>query len=409
MERETSFPKDQIKVLLLENIHPEAHRAFKGEGYAVETEARSLGEEELRERIGDVFILGIRSKTHLGKPLFEESRKLIAIGAFCIGTEQIDIRGANRVGAAVFNAPFSNTRSVAELALGQMIMASRGIFEKNNQMHQGTWNKVSPDASELRGKTLGIIGYGKIGSQISVLTESLGMQVVFYNTSEVLSLGNAKKINTMEEILENSDIVSVHVSGKPSNRNLISAEQFQIMRSEAIFINLSRGYVVDLEALSYFLKSGKLKGAAIDVFPDEPQSDNEEFHSVLQEIPNVILTPHIGGSTREAQVDIARFVSGKIINFVNSGDTQLSVNYPNIQLPSQADSHRFLHLHRNVPGIMARINSILAEREINILGQYLQTEEELGYVITDVNKQYSKGVISDLKRVPETIKFRVLY
>lgn len=407
--RPTSFPKDKINVLLLEGIHENARQVFEDEGFPVESLRTSLGEEELKERIPDVFILGIRSATKLTSGVFSAGRRLLVVGAFCIGTEQIDLKAASHRGVAVFNAPFSNTRSVAELALGHMIELSRGVFGKNVQMHQGVWNKSANGAREVRGKTLGIIGYGKIGSQLSVLAESLGMNVCFYNTSEVLSLGNARRMDSMDDVLQAADVVSIHVSGKPENRNLIGASQFETMRDGAVFLNLSRGFVVDTQALAEYVKTGKLRGAAVDVHEVEPKSNDEEFASPLQGLPNVILTPHIAGSTEEAQEDIARFVAGKLTAFVNAGDTMLSVNFPNTQLPPQADTHRLLHVHRNAPGVMAHINSIIGYRGINIVGQYLKTTDELGYVITDVNKVYDQGAIDQLRRVPGTVKFRVLY
>lgn len=408
-ERGTSFPKSRMNVLLLEGIHKQAQQALESEGFPVETLKRSIGEEELKQRIGETYILGIRSKTKLTPSTFSEAKRLLVVGAFCIGTEQIDLAAASQRGIAVFNDEFSSTRSVAELALIQAGTLLRRLPEKNAQIHRGLWDKSAEGSRELRGRTLGIIGYGKIGSQLSVLAESLGMQVIFYNTSETLALGNAKKAESMEEVLNAADVISVHVDGRPSNRNLIGANQFEIMRDGAIFIDLSRGFVTDQEALAEYLKTGKLKGAAIDVHRVEPEGNSEEFASPLQGLNNTILTPHIGGSTVEAQEDIARFVSGKIINFINVGDTQLSVNYPEIQLPPQPDAHRFLHLHRNVPGVMAEINAIFGQRGINILGQYLQTRGDLGYVITDVNREYDKEVVRQLKRVAGTIKFRVLY
>ena len=408
-EQETSFPKRRMNVMLLESIHPQAQEVFEAEGFPVESLNRSSGEEELRTRIGEIYILGIRSKTKLTTSTFSEAKRLLVVGAFCIGTDQIDLLAASQKGVAVFNDEFSNTRSVAELALIQAAALLRRLPEKNAQMHRGLWNKSADGARELRGRALGIIGYGKIGSQLSVLAESLGMQVVFFNTSETLALGNAKKTESMEEVLRNADIVSVHVDSRPSNRNLIGANQFEMMREEAVFLDLSRGFVTDQDALAEYLKTGKLKGAAIDVHRSEPEGNNVEFTSPLQGLNNAIITPHIGGSTIEAQEDIARFVSAKVISFINSGDTRLSVNYPEIQLPPQPDAHRFLHLHKNIPGVMAEVTAIFGQRGINILGQYLQTRGELGYVITDVNKEYDKEVVKQLKKVTGTIKFRVLY
>jgi len=398
-----------MNVLLLEGVHSQAQEVFEAEGFPVELLKRSLGEEELKERIGEIYVLGIRSKTKLTVGTFSCAKRLLVVGAFCIGTDQIDLEAASEKGVAIFNDEFSSTRSVAELALAQAAVLLRRIPQKSTQMHRGLWNKTAEGARELRGRTLGIIGYGKIGSQLSVLAESLGMQVVFYDSSEVLVLGNAKKMSSMEEVLEVADIVSVHVDGRPSNRNLVGANQFELMKDGAIYVDLSRGFVSDQEALADFLKTGKLEGAAIDVHRNEPEGNDVEFTSPLQGLDNTIITPHIGGSTVEAQEDIARFVSGKILGFINTGDTRLSVNYPEIQLPPQPEAHRFLHLHQNIPGVMAEITSIFGQRGTNILGQFLQTRGDLGYVITDVDKEYDKEVIQQLKKVAGTIRFRLLY
>ena len=408
-ERQTSYPKSRMHVLFLEGIHHDATAAFKQQGFPVESLQKSLGEEEIKQIIPDVFILGVRSKTQLSAPVFQNARKLLVVGAFCVGTEKIDLGAASGRGVAVFNDPLSNTRSVAELALAHSVELMRGVPEKNALMHQGIWNKSTKGSRELRGKTLGIIGYGRIGSQLSVLAESVGMNVVFYNTSEVLPMGNARRMDSMDEVLEAADVVSVHVSGRPENKNLFSASQFEAMRDGAIFIQLSRGMVVDIKSLAEYLKTGKLKGAAVDVFKEEPEDNDTPFRTDLQGIPNVILTPHIGGGTQEAQEDIARFVSGKLLNFINSGDTTSSVNYPEIRLSSQRESHRFLHLHRDVPGVLAQLNAILAESGINIIGQYQQTRNGLGYVIVDVDKDYNPSVIGKIKKISETLRFRVLY
>lgn len=408
IERQTSYPKSRMDVLFLEGIHPDATSAFERQGFPVESLASSLSEKELKQRIPDVFILGIRSKTQLSASVFQDARKLLAVGAFCVGTEQIDVGKANQKGIAVFNDPLSNTRSVAELALAHSVELLRGIPEKNALMHQGIWDKSAKGARELRGKTLGIIGYGRIGTQLSVLAEGVGMNVVFYNTSEVLPMGNARRMDSMDEVLQTADVVSVHVSGRPENKNLFSSDQFDAMRDGAIFIQLSRGMVVDIKSLAEHLKTGKLKGAAVDVFEKEPENNDTPFKTDLQGITNVILTPHIGGNTQEAQEDIARFVSGKLLNFINSGDTTSSVNYPEIRLSSQKESHRFLHLHRDVPGVLAQLNAILAEGGINITGQYQQSRNGLGYVIIDVDKDYDPSILKKIKKISETIKFRVL-
>lgn len=403
-----SFPKSKIKVLLLENIDLTAKEVLEKEGYRVELLKNALDEKDLL-KLRDISILGVRSKTKLDTKILEHAKKLKAVGAFCIGTDQMDIDALTNQGVAIFNAPFQNTRSVVELAIGEMIMLLRGVIDKNNKLHKGIWDKSSQYSNEIRGKTLGIIGYGNIGSQLSILAESLGMRVIFYDILEKLPLGNTEKSNPLSELLKVSDIISVHVSGEKTNINIIGEKEFNLMKNGVIFLNLSRGVVVDIKMLAKYIKSGHIRGAALDVFPDEPKSKGEIFKSILQNLPNVILTPHIAGSTEEAQKNIAEFVSRKIIDFINSGNTYLSVNFPNIQLPQQRHSHRLLHLHKNVPGILAQINQILAKNGININGQYLKTNEKVGYVITDVNKKYNQKVLQELRKVSGTIRFRVLY
>ncbi|QCR24590.1 phosphoglycerate dehydrogenase [Pontibacter sp. SGAir0037] len=404
-----SYPKNRIRALLLENIHPKAVELFKKEGYQVETVAGALSEEELCERIKDVSILGIRSKTHVTKKVLKHANKLMSIGAFCIGTNQIDLTAALDAGITVFNAPFSNTRSVVELAIGQIIMLSRNIFDKSEKMHRGEWDKSAAGSFEVRDKKLGIVGYGNIGSQLSVLAESLGMEVYYYDVVEKLQLGNARKCETLTELLEIADFVTLHVDGRSSNKNLFGEAEFAAMKEGAIFLNLSRGHVVDLSSLVGALKTGKLRGAAVDVFPEEPANNSEEFVSELRGLPNVILTPHIGGSTLEAQQNIADFVPKRIMQYINAGNTYQSVNFPNIQLPELNNAHRLIHIHQNVPGVLANINKVLASNHVNILGQYLKTNERVGYVITDIDKAYDKTVVNDMKQVPHTIKFRILY
>ena len=404
-----SYPKNRLKVLLLENIHPDAVERFKQEGYGIETMTKSIGEDELCERIKDVAVLGIRSKTELTKKILEKANKLMAVGAFCIGTNQIDLTECSRRGVPVFNAPYSNTRSVVELVIGEIIMLMRKVFDKSVKLHGGVWDKSAKNCFEIRGKKLGIIGYGNIGSQLSVVAESLGMEVYFYDIVEKLSIGNAQKCTSMDELLRKCDVVAVHVDGQPRNKNIISERELAVMKDGSLLLNLSRGFVIDISALAKSIKSGKLAGAAIDVYPREPKSNDEKFVSELQNLPNVILSPHIGGSTEEAQKNIGEFVSYKIVDFINAGNTYLSVNIPNIQLPALKDAHRFIHIHRNSPGVLAHINGVLAKHKINILGQYLKTDEATGYVITDVSKKYDAAVINELKKVPHTIKFRVLY
>ena len=404
-----SYPKNRINVLLLENVHPAAVELLKGEGFNVEVYHAALTEDELCEKIKNVSVLGIRSKTQVTAKVLENANRLMVIGAFCIGTNQIDLNTATKKGIAVFNAPFSNTRSVVELAIAEMIMLIRNIVDKSVKMHKGVWDKSAKGSFEVRGKSLGLIGYGSIGTQLSVIAESLGMKVLYYDTEERLSLGNAIQCKSMKEVLEQADVISLHVDGRESNTNLISAREFNIMKKGVIFINLSRGHIVDIQALRANILSGKVAGCAIDVFPHEPVSNDEEFQSDLRGLPNTILTPHIGGSTSEAQENIGHFVPGKIMDYINTGSTSNSVSFPNLTLPILDNAHRLIHIHNNVPGILASINQILAEHGINIVGQYLKTNETIGYVITDINKQYDKDVIAKLRAIEHTIKFRVLY
>jgi D-3-phosphoglycerate dehydrogenase len=404
-----SYPKNRINVLLLENIHPRAVEIFRQEGYNVEIMKDALDEEELAERIQNISILGIRSKTRVTEKVLQKAHKLMLVGAFCIGTTQIDLQACAKQGIAVFNAPYSNTRSVVELAIGEMIMLMRNIPDTSAGMHVGKWNKSATGSREIRGKKLGIIGYGNIGTQLSVLAEALGMEVYYYDLVEKLALGNAKRCHTLKELLSIADVVTLHVDDRPTNKNFIRAEHFEMMKDGVIFINLSRGFVVDVPALAAAVRAGKVRGASADVFPYEPKGNNEEFVSELRGLPNFILTPHIGGSTEEAQENIAQFVPSKVLQYVNKGDTFGSVNFPNLQLPEQQDVHRLLHIHYNTSGILAHINQVLAKNDINILGQYLKTTETIGYVITDIDKEYNKEVIQELRQIPNTIKFRILY
>ncbi|HEX5170980.1 MAG TPA: phosphoglycerate dehydrogenase [Cyclobacteriaceae bacterium] len=405
----TSYPKNRINVLLLENVHPIAVETLKAEGFNVETYAAALTEDELCERIKNVSVLGIRSKTQVTAKVLEHANRLMVVGAFCIGTNQINLKEATKKGIAVFNAPFSNTRSVVELAIAEMIMLIRNIPDKSMKMHKGEWDKSAKGSFEVRGKKLGLIGYGNIGTQLSVIGEALGMKVFFFDAEERLALGNATKCKTMREVLEQADVISLHVDGRESNTDMISDREFEIMKKGVIFINLSRGHVVDIAALKRNVESGKVAGCAIDVFPYEPVSNNEEFKSELRGLPNTILTPHIGGSSLEAQENIGHFVPSKITDYINTGSTSNSVNFPNLTLPTLENAHRLIHIHENVPGILARINQVLADNGINIVGQYLKTNETIGYVITDINKEYDKEVIKELKKIENTIKFRVLY
>jgi D-3-phosphoglycerate dehydrogenase len=404
-----SYPKNRINVLLLENVHSVAVELMKAEGFTVETHPASLSEEELCKKIKNVSVLGIRSRTQVTEKVLQHANRLMAIGAFCIGTNQVDLKAATKKGVAVFNAPYSNTRSVVELALAEMIMLLRNILDKSNKMHNGTWDKSASGSFEVRGKKLGIIGYGNIGTQLSVLAESLGMNVFYYDIEEKLSLGNATRCKSLKEILQLADVISLHVDGRKSNTNLISSREFDWMKKGVVFINLSRGHVVDIAALKANILSGKVAGCAIDVFPQEPDSNKEEFVSELRGLPNTILTPHIGGSTVEAQQNIGNFVPGKFFDYINTGSTSSSVNFPNLTLPTLENAHRLIHIHNNVPGILAQINNVLANHNINIVGQYLKTNELIGYVITDIDKEYHKDVITDLRGIEHTIKFRVLY
>ena len=404
-----SYPKNRINVLLLENVHEDAVKIFEHEGYNVETIKGSLSEEELIEKIKGVSILGIRSKTHVTAKVLEHANKLHAVGTFCIGTNQVDLDACSMKGVSVFNAPYSNTRSVVELALGQIIMLVRNTFEKSKMMHEGVWDKSATNSVEIRGKKLGLVGYGSIGSQLSIIAEALGMKVYFYDAIDRLALGNAKKCSSLKELLALSDVVSLHVDGRASNKNIIDADAFDYMKPGVIFLNLSRGHVVDIEALVANLKSGKIHGAAVDVFPYEPKNNDEPFVSELQGLKNVILTPHIGGSTEEAQEDIGHYVANKIIQYINTGTTYGSVNLPEIQLPELQSAHRIMHIHENVKGILAQINNILLEYDNNILGQYLKTNETLGYVITDIDNFHNKELEKKLKKIPNTIRYRILY
>jgi len=404
-----SYPKSRISVLLVENIHPHAVELFKSEGYQVESMAGGMDEDELCEKIKNVSILGIRSKTMLTARVLENANKLISVGAFCIGTNQIDLESCLKKGISVFNAPYSNTRSVVELAVGEMILLTRKIVEKSNEMHAGKWDKSAKQSYEVRGKKLGIIGYGNIGTQLGVIAEALGMQVYFYDIVDKLALGNAHKCHNLNQLLEIADIITLHTDGRKSNANLIGEKQFARMRDGVIFLNLSRGHIVDIKALADALKSGKIRGAGLDVFPEEPKTNQDPFISELQGLPNVLLSPHIGGSTEEAQYNIADYVPSKMIEYINTGSTYMSVNFPEIQLPELANAHRLIHCHENVPGILARINQILANNHINIVGQYLKTNGHIGYVITDIDKEYNKEVIKELRAIESTIKFRVLY
>jgi D-3-phosphoglycerate dehydrogenase len=408
LPRNISYPKNRIKILLLENVHPDAFDKLSKDGFAVETVSKSLSEDELIEKIKEVHVLGIRSKTQVTKKVIEAAEKLMVVGAFCIGTKQINLEACKENGVVVFNAPYSNTRSVVELAIGEIIMLMRSVFQRSTELHNGQWNKTAQGSREVRGKKLGIVGYGNIGKQLSVLAEALGMDVYYYDVEDKLALGNATKIEKLSELLALSDVVTLHIDDNAANKNFIGAKEISQMKDGVHLVNLSRGFVVDIKALTEALKSGKIAGAAVDVYPEEPRA-NGDFYTELKGLENVILTPHVGGSTEEAQKDIADFVPNKMMAYINSGNTVDAVNFPNIRLPKHHNAHRFLHIHKNVPGVMANINKVLAKFDMNITGQYLSTDEKVGYVITDLDKEYNQKVIKSLREVSGTIKFRVLY
>jgi D-3-phosphoglycerate dehydrogenase / 2-oxoglutarate reductase len=396
------------RALLVENIHADASARLAKEGYEVSTLARALGEDELIDALDGVSLLGIRSGTQVTERVLDAAGHLVAVGAFCIGVNQIDLAAASRRGVAVFNAPFSNTRSVVELALAEIIAMARRLPEKNTQMHAGVWNKSARGSHEVRGRRLGIVGYGNIGTQLSVLAESLGMSVYFYDIADKLAIGNAKRCSTLTELLESVEAVTLHVDGRAGNRGFFGEAEFAAMRPRSLFLNLSRGFVVDHAALRRHIESGHIAGAAIDVFPNEPRGRGDEFVSELRGLPNVILTPHIGGSTEEAQQDIGEFVAGKLADYMTSGATSLSVNLPEIALGMTSGAHRLVHLHHNVPGVLASINSVLAEHGVNVEGQLLRTRDELGYVLTDIGTEYGPDVLAQLRAMPVTIRLRTV-
>jgi D-3-phosphoglycerate dehydrogenase / 2-oxoglutarate reductase len=394
--------------LLLENIHPDGVRLLTERGIAVTSVPGALDEPELAAALPGVQLLGIRSKTTVTRAVLDAAPDLLAVGAFCIGTNQIDLAAAADRGTVVFNAPFSNTRSVVELVIAEIIALARRLTDKNAAMHAGVWDKSAKGAHEVRGRTLGIVGYGNIGSQLSVVAESLGMRVYFYDVADKLALGNAQRCDSLEELLSVAETVTLHVDGRPGNAGLFGAEQFAQMRPRSLFLNLCRGIVVDHDALREHLLSGHIAGAALDVFADEPKAAGDEFVSSLQGLPNVILTPHVGGSTEEAQQDIGRFVAGKLADFAEHGTTSMSVNLPQVQTEPAAGRSRVLHVHRNVPGVLATVNGVLADSRVNIERQVLSTRGELGYVITDVASELTPELLDKLESLPETVRLRVL-
>ena len=405
-----SLAKEKIKILLLEGVHQSAVEELKSQGYSnIEYLKTSLAEDELIEKIASVHFIGIRSRTMLNEKVLKHAKKLVAIGCYCIGTNQVDIKAAQKLGIPVFNAPFSNTRSVAELVIGELLLLLRGIPEKSAQAHRGIWNKSAVGSVEARGKTLGIIGYGHIGMQLGILAETIGMKVRFYDIETKLPLGNASQAPTLNALLAESDVVSLHVPETPQTQNMMAAAQFNAMKDGVIFINASRGTVVDIDALSQALSNKKVAGAAIDVFPVEPKGNDEEFVSPLREFDNVILTPHIGGSTKEAQENIGLEVASKLAKYSDNGSTLSAVNFPQVSLPGHTGTSRLLHIHQNQPGILTKINQAFAEHNINIAAQYLQTDDEIGYVVIDIETADSKTALRALKAVEGTIKARILH
>lgn len=396
-----------MKVLLLENVHAEAERVLTNRGYDVEMLPGALDEDELIKALDGVRLLGIRSRTHVTERVLANAPDLLAVGAFCIGTNQIDLKAAADHGVAVFNAPYSNTRSVVELAIGEIISMARRLTDRNRALHEGVWDKSAVGAHEVRGRTLGIVGYGNIGSQLSIVAEALGMQVYFYDIVDKLALGNAKRLDSLEELLATAETISLHIDGRASNANFFGEREFALMRRRSLFLNLCRGHVVDHDALYDALVSGHVAGAAIDVFPTEPVNKGDRFTSKLQNVPNVILTPHVGGSTQEAQFDIGRFTAGKLADYDQLGNTSMSLTLPEVGAAS-TDKRRILHLHRNVPGVMARLNSAIASHDINIGFQSLATSGELGYAVTDVSGNGIDGLAAELAAMEETVRVRVL-
>ena len=405
-----SLAKDKIKILLLEGVHQSAVDAFQEKGYSnIEYLKTSLAEVELIEKIADAHFVGIRSRTQLTEKVLSHAKKLVAIGCFCIGTNQVELPAAQIRGIPVFNAPFSNTRSVAELVLGEILLLFRGIPAKNAQAHRGVWNKSAVGSVEARGKTLGIIGYGHIGTQLGILAETVGMKVKFYDIETKLPLGNASQSKSLNALLKEADVVSLHVPETEQTQDMIASAQFDAMKPGAILINASRGTVVDIDALAAALESGKVGGAAIDVFPVEPKSNDEEFVSPLRAFDNVILTPHIGGSTKEAQENIGLEVASKLAKYSDNGSTLSAVNFPEVSLPEHINTSRLLHIHRNQPGILTQINQIFAENNVNIAAQYLQTDDQIGYVVIDVETENSELALKALKEIDGTIRARILH
>ncbi len=406
----TSFPKGEIKVLLLENVHQSAHEIFRGQGFHIEAIPRALKEDELVAKLSEgVHILGIRSKTHVTRKALEAGKRLLSVGAFCIGTNQIDLEAANQVGVPVFNAPFSNTRSVAELVICEVVMLARQLGDRSREVHEGKWRKVATDSFEVRGKTLGIVGYGHIGSQVGVLAEAMGMRVISYDIRTTLPMGNNKAVETLDALLEASDFVTLHVPETPQTKGMMGAAEIAKMKAGSYLINLSRGTVVDLEALAVALKEKRLAGAALDVYPDEPESNSDGFQNVMRGLANVVLTPHIGGSTAEAQESIGREVANSLTKFTNTGSTIGAVNFPQVELAPLAGTHRVLNVHKNVPGVLRDINKLVSDRNANVLGQILATDPSIGYLVMDLDKEVANDVRKAIAELGACIKTRILY
>ncbi len=406
----TSFPKGEIKVLLLENVHESAHEIFRGQGFHIEAIPRALKEDELVAKLSEgVHILGIRSKTHVTRKALEAGKRLLSVGAFCIGTNQIDLEAANQSGVPVFNAPFSNTRSVAELVICEVVMLARQLGDRSREVHEGKWRKVATASFEVRGKTLGIVGYGHIGSQVGVLAEAMGMRVVSYDIRTTLPMGNNKAVESLDALLEASDFVTLHVPETPQTKGMMGAAEIAKMKAGAYLINLSRGTVVDLDALAGALKEKKLAGAALDVYPEEPESNSDGFQNVMRGLANVVLTPHIGGSTAEAQESIGREVASSLTKFTNTGATIGAVNFPQVELAPLAGTHRVLNVHKNVPGVLRDINKLVSDRNANVLGQILATDPNIGYLVMDLDKEVANDVRKAIAELGTAIKTRILY
>jgi D-3-phosphoglycerate dehydrogenase len=405
----TSFPKDQIKVLLLENVHPSAHELFNAEGFHLEVAPGALGVDELARRIEDVHVLGIRSKTRVTEAALKNARRLLTVGCFCIGTNQVDLVGANRRGVPVFNAPFSNTRSVAEMVMAEIVMLSRRLGDRIREMHAGQWRKVATGSFEVRTKTLGIVGYGHIGRQVGVIAEALGMRVLFFDVAAKLPMGNNRATKTLDELLGQSDFVTLHVPETTQTRGMMGARELAAMKPGACLMNASRGTVVDIGALAEAIKAGHVGGAAIDVFPEEPETNSDGFETPLRGLPNVILTPHIGGSTAEAQEAIGREVGAALVKYVNAGVTTGAVNFPNVDLAPTPGKHRILNVHKNVPGVLRDISHIVSDKGANIAAQVLATDPEIGYLVMDLDQDVSRDVKNAMAKLETSIRTRILY